>query len=176
MKIEIINKNEFYKYKDVIDSIHLENAYPCGYLIDGDYLTNADKIVLLFIDNRVVGYASLSKEDIIPDEGSDFSITISPNNIKIKQIAIRKEYQNKGIGTNLINYIKKYAKDNNINYIKKYAKDNNINYIYLYSFSLNEKAKDFYLKNNFVISGVWSALEYKGIKNPKSYFYSYNVK
>lgn len=164
MKIEIINKNEFYKYKDVIDSIHLENAYPCGYLIDGDYLTNADKIVLLFIDNRVVGYASLSKEDIIPDEGSDFSITISPNNIKIKQIAIRKEYQNKGIGTNLINYI------------KKYAKDNNIDYIYLYSFSLNEKAKDFYLKNNFVISGVWSALEYKGIKNPKSYFYSYNVK
>ena len=165
MKIEIINKNKFYKYKDVIDSIHLENAYPNnGYLIDDDYLINADKIVLVFIDNRVVGYASLSNEDIIPDEGSDFSITISPNNIKIKQIAIRKEYQNKGIGTTLINFI------------KKYAKDIHINYIYLYSFSLNEKAKDFYLKNNFVISGVWSALEYKGIKNPKSYFYSYNVK
>ena len=32
MKIEIINKNEFYKYKDIIDSIHLENAYPNGYL------------------------------------------------------------------------------------------------------------------------------------------------
>ena len=29
--------------------------------IDDDYLTNADKIVLVFIDNRVVGYASLSK-------------------------------------------------------------------------------------------------------------------
>ena len=83
MKIEIINKNEFYKYKDIIDSIHLENAYPNGYLIDDDYLTNADK---------------------------------------------------------------------------------------------NDKAKDFYLKNNFVISGVWSTLEYKGIKNPKSYFYSYKVK
>ena len=164
MKIEIINKNEFYKYKDAIDSIHLENAYPSGYLIDDDYLTNADKIVLLFIDNRVVGYASLSNEDIIPDEGSDFSITISPNNIKIKQIAIRKEYQNKGIGATLINYI------------KKYAKDNSIDYIYLYSFSLNDKGKNFYLKNNFVISGVWSALEYKGIKNPKSYFYSYKVK
>ena len=165
MKIEIINKNEFYKYKDGIDSIHLENAYPNnGYLIDDDYLINADKIVLLFIDNRVVGYASLSNEDIIPDEGSDFSITISPNNIKIKQIAIRKEYQNKGIGTTLINYI------------KKYAKDNDIDYIYLYSFSLNDYGKNFYLKNNFVISGVWSALEYKGIKNPKSYFYSYKVK
>lgn len=165
MKIEIINKNEFYKYKDGIDSIHLENAYPNnGYLIDDDYLINADKIVLLFIDNRVVGYASLSNEDIIPDEGSDFSITISPNNIKIKQIAIRKEYQNKGIGTTLINYI------------KKYAKDNSIDYIYLYSFSLNDYGKNFYLKNNFVISGVWSALEYKGIKNPKSYFYSYKVK
>ena len=164
MKIEIINKNEFYKYKDIIDSIHLENAYPNGYLIDDDYLTNADKIVLVFIDNRVVGYASLSKEDITPDEECNFYIELSSNNIKIKQIAITKSFQNKGIGTTLINYI------------KEYAKDNNIDYIYLYSFSLNDKAKDFYLKNNFVISGVWSALEYKGIKNPKSYFYSYKVK
>lgn len=164
MKIEIINKNEFYKYKDIIDSIHLENAYPNGYLIDDDYLTNADKIVLVFIDNRVVGYASLSKENIIPDEECEFYIELSPNNIKIKQIAITKSYQNKGIGTTLINFI------------KEYAKDNSIDYIYLYSFSLNDKAKDFYLKNNFVISGVWSALEYKGIKNPKSYFYSYKVK
>ena len=164
MKIEVINKNEFYKYKDIIDSIHLENAYPNGYLIDDDYLTNADKIVLVFIDNRVVGYASLSKEDITPDEECEFYIELSPNNIKIKQIAITKSYQNKGIGTTLINFI------------KEYAKDNSIDYIYLYSFSLNDKAKDFYLKNNFVISGVWSALEYKGIKNPKSYFYSYNVK
>ena len=132
--------------------------------IDDDYLTNADKIVLVFIDNRVVGYASLSKENIIPDEECEFYIELSPNNIKIKQIAITKSYQNKGIGTTLINFI------------KKYAKDDNIDYIYLYSFSLNDKAKNFYLKNNFVISGVWSALEYKGIKNPKSYFYSYKVK
>ena len=66
--------------------------------------------------------------------------------------------------------------NNRVENLKKYAKDNSIDYIYLYSFSLNEKAKDFYLKNNFVISGVWSALEYKGIKNPKSYFYSYKVK
>ena len=164
MKIEVINKNDFYKYKDVIDSIHLENAYPNGYLIDDDYLTNADKIVLVFIDNRVVGYASLSKEDITPDEECNFYIELSSNNIKIKQIAITKSFQNKGIGTTLINYI------------KEYAKDNNIDYIYLYSFSLNEKGKNFYLKNNFVISGVWSSLEYKGIKNPKSYFYSYKVK
>ena len=164
MKIEVINKNEFYKYKDIIDSIHLENAYPNGYLIDDDYLTNADKIVLVFIDNRVAGYASLSKEDITPDEEYKFYIELSSNNIKIKQIAITKSYQNKGIGTALINYI------------KKYAKDNSIDYIYLYSFSLNDKGKNFYLKNNFVISGVWSALEYKGIKNPKSYFYSYKVK
>ena len=132
--------------------------------IDDDYLTNADKIVLVFINSRVVGYASLSKEDITPDEECEFYIELSPNNIKIKQIAITKSYQNKGIGTTLINFI------------KKYAKDDNIDYIYLYSFSLNDKGKNFYLKNNFVISGVWSALEYKGIKHPKSYFYSYKVK
>ena len=74
MKIDVINKNDFYKYKDAINSIHLENAYPSGYLIDDYYLTNADKIVLVFIDNRVVGYASLSKEDIIPDEECKFYI------------------------------------------------------------------------------------------------------
>ncbi len=164
MKIEVIYKEDFNKYKNDIDRIHLENAYPNGYLIDDDYITKADKIVLALIDNRVVGYASLSKEDITPDEGSDFSITISPNNIKIKQIAINKNYQNKGIGTALINYI------------KRYAKDNNIDYIYLYSMWLNDDGQRFYLKNNFIISGVWSSKEYKGIKNPKSYFYSYEVK
>ena len=111
-----------------------------------------------------MGYASLSKEDITYDNECSFTITLSPNNIKIKQIAITKSYQNKGVGTSIINYL------------KKYAKDNNIDYIYLYSFYLNEKGKNFYIKNNFVISGVWSTDEYKGIKNPKSYFYSYKVK
>lgn len=164
MKIEVIYKEDFNKYKDAIDRIHLENAYPNGYLIDDDYITKADKIVLVLIDSRVVGYASLSKEDITSDEECEFYINLSLNNIKIKQIAINKNYQNKGIGTALINYI------------KIYAKDNNIDYIYLYSFSLNEKGKNFYLKNNFIISGVWSSKEYKGIKNPKSYFYSYKVK
>ena len=103
MKIDIISKEEFKKYKNDIDSIHLENTYPNGYLIDDDYLINASKVVLVFIDSRVVGYASLSKENIIPDDGSDFSVTISPNNIKIRQIAINKKHQNKGIGTVLIN-------------------------------------------------------------------------
>ena len=107
MKIEIINKDDFKKYKDVIDRIHLENAYPNGYLIDDDYLTEADKIVLVLIDSRVVGYVSLSKEEIIPDEDCKFYINLSSNNIKIKQIAITKSYQNKGIGTLLINYIKR---------------------------------------------------------------------
>ncbi len=164
MKIDIISKEEFKKYKNDIDSIHLENTYPNGYLIDDDYLINASKVVLVFIDSRVVGYASLSKENIIPDDGSDFSVTISPNNIKIRQIAINKKHQNKGIGTVLINYI------------KQYAKDNNIDYIYLYSMGLNKDGERFYLKNNFVYSGVWSNDEYKGIKDFKSFFYSYKVK
>ena len=34
MKIDIISKEEFKKYKNDIDSIHLENTYPNGYLID----------------------------------------------------------------------------------------------------------------------------------------------
>ena len=48
MKIEVINKNKFYKYKDGIDSIHLENAYPNGYLIDDDYLTNTDNSISIY--------------------------------------------------------------------------------------------------------------------------------
>ena len=97
MNIEIINKGKFNKYKDAIDKIHMENAYPNGYLIDDDYLINANKIVLVFIKSRVVGYASLSKEDITPDDECEFYTNLSSNNIKIKQIAISKEYQNKGI-------------------------------------------------------------------------------
>ena len=40
----------------------------------------------------------------------------------------------------------------------------------------NEKGKNFYLKNDFVLSGIWSINEYKGIKDFKSLFYSYKVK
>ena len=74
MKIEVIYKEDFNKYKNDIDRIHLENAYPNGYLIDDDYITEADKIVLVLIDSRVVGYASLSKEDITSDEECEFYI------------------------------------------------------------------------------------------------------
>ena len=45
MKIEVIYKEQFNKYKDDIDNIHLENTYPNGYLIDDDYLINADIIL-----------------------------------------------------------------------------------------------------------------------------------
>ena len=151
-------------YTDDIDKIHLENAYPNNYLIDDDYIINADKIFIVFMDNIVVGYASINKHELIPDEGSDFNIEISPNNIKIMQLALKKDYQNKGIGTYLITYI------------KDYAKINDINYIYLYSMKDNEKGKNFYLKNDFVLSGIWSINEYKGIKDFKSLFYSYKVK
>lgn len=164
MKIEIINKEDFKEYKDSIDRIHLENAYPNGYLIDDDYLTKALKVVLVFVNDRVVGYASISKEKIHSDPGSDFNIIVSSNNIKISQVALRGEYQDKGIGTTLFNYI------------KKYAKDNNIDYIYLYSMSTNKRGQKFYLKNGFTFSGIWHSDEYKGIKNFKSYFYSYKVK
>ena len=165
MKIEVIDKKDFIKYKDFIDEIHLENAYPSnGYLIDDDYLTKALKVILVFIDDRVVGYASISKEKIHSDPGSDFNITVSGNNIKISQVALKKKFQDKGIGTILFDYI------------KKYAKDNNIDYIYLYSMSTNKRGQKFYLRNGFVFSGVWHGDVYKGIKNFKSYFYSYRVK
>lgn len=110
MKIEIINKEDFKEYKDSIDRIHLENAYPNGYLIDDDYLTKALKVVLVFIDDRVVGYASISREKVHSDSGSDFNIIVSSNNIKISQVALRGEYQDKGIGTTLFNYIRLLAK------------------------------------------------------------------
>ena len=164
MKIKILTKNEVTDYIEDINKIHLENAYPNGYLIDDDYIINADKIFLVFMDNIVVGYASINKHELIPDEGSDFNIEISPNNIKIMQLALKKDYQNKGIGTYLITYI------------KDYAKINNIDYIYLYSMKDNEKGKKFYLKNDFILSGIWSIDEYKGIKDFKSLFYSYKVK
>ena len=91
MKIKILTKDEVNDYIEDIDEIHLENAYPNDYLIDDDYIINADKIFIVFMDNIVVGYASINKHELIPDEGSDFNIEISPNNIKIMQLAIKKD-------------------------------------------------------------------------------------
>ena len=56
MKTKILTKDEINDYIDDIDKIHLENAYPNDYLIDDDYIINADKIFLVFMDNIVVGY------------------------------------------------------------------------------------------------------------------------
>ena len=163
-KIEIrkIEKEQFDEYKDEIEKIHKENVYPNnGYLMDEDYITNADFIFIVLLNNKVIGYASINTFDYEPDEGDDIWIKIEKNNIQIKQIAISKEFQGLKIGTLLLDKA------------KAYAKSKGINNIYLYTLGDNKKAHKFYERNGFKKSGTWSAGEYMGIKNFQSYFFAY---
>ena len=164
-KIEIkkIEKEQFEEYKDEIEKIHSENVFPNnGYLMDEDYITNAEFIFVAVSNDKVVGYASINTYDYEPDEGDDIWIEIEQNNIQIKQIAISKEFQGLKIGTHLLNKI------------KEYAKSKGIKNIYLYALGDNEKAHKFYKRNGFKLSGIWSANEYMGIKDFKSYLFSYS--
>lgn len=164
-KIEIrkIEKEQFNEYKEKIEKIHNENVFPKnGYLMDEDYITNADFIFVALFNDKVVGYASINTYDYEPDEGDDIWIEIEKNNIQVKQIAISKEFQGLKIGTLLLSKA------------KEYAKSNGINNIYLYASGENKEAHKFYERNGFKKSGTWSADEYMGIKNFQSYFFAYN--
>ena len=75
--------------------------------------------------------------------------------IFLKQLHILPEYQNKGIGTKIINEIIKYGKNN--------KKD-----IYLEVLQYNDKALEFYYKNGFkkyAESSLFNSLEYSVIIN-----------
>ncbi len=158
-----IEKEQFNEYKDEIEKIHNENVFPNnGYLMDEDYISNAEFIFVALLNNKVVGYASINTYDYEPDEGDDIWITIEKNNIQIKQIAISKEFQGLKIGTHLLNKV------------KEYAKSNGIKNIYLYALGDNKKAHKFYERNGFKLSGIWSAEEYMGIKDFKSYLFAYS--
>lgn len=165
INIKRLKKEQFNEYKNEIEEIHNENVFPNnGYLIDEDYITDADSIFVALYNNKVIGYISINILVYEPDEGDDIWIEIEKENIQIKQIAIKKEFQGLKIGTILLNKV------------KEYAKSKNINTIYLYAIKQNRKAHKFYEKNGFKLSGTWSANEYKRIKNFQSYLFANNLK
>ena len=82
--IKILEKEQFDEYKNEIEKIHNENAYPNnGYLMDKDYITNAERIFVALLNNKVVGYASINTLNYEPDEGDDIWINIEKENILI---------------------------------------------------------------------------------------------
>ena len=164
IKIKKLEKEHLDKYKGEIERIHKENVYPNnGYLMDEDYITNADFIFVAIYNNKIIGYASINTLVYEPDEGDNIWIVIEKNNIQIKQIAISKEFQGLKIGTHLLRKVKEYAK----------SKD--IKNIYLYALGDNIKAHKFYERNGFKKAGTWSAKEYMGIKDFKSYLFANNI-
>ena len=165
INIKRLKKEQFNEYKNEIEEIHNENVFPNnGYLIDEDYITDADSIFVALYNNKVIGYISINTLVYEPDEGDDIWIEIEKENIQIKQIAIKKEFQGLKIGTILLNKV------------KEYAKSKNINTIYLYAIKQNRKAHKINKKNGFKLSGTWSANEYKRIKKFQSYLFANNLK
>ncbi len=162
IEVKRIEKSDFKKYITEIEQIHNENAFPNnGYLVDEDYIKNADIMFIVTLNNKIIAYASLNPlvEELV--RNTELLIGIEKKNIQIEQLAVKKINQDRGIGSILLDKI------------KEYCKEVNISYIYLYTMKENEKAQKFYLKNGFKYAGLWVSEE---DNKYKSYFYEYEVK
>lgn len=68
--------------------------------------------------------------------------------IELSSIGVLPDQENKDIGTNLINKLKEILKDSECEYIKLETDAEN-----------NEKVNKFYVKNNFILKGMYITLE-----------------
>jgi ribosomal protein S18 acetylase RimI-like enzyme len=108
------------KYDNNVKPFKVKNYYK-------NYINDSNRYFYLCEDNnKIVGYI--------------YTISIG-GALKIDALYIKEDYQNKGIGTNLINNVIEYAKKNNIKFITINVLENNIKAKKLYNkyFKLNAK-------------------------------------
>ena len=108
------------------------------------YLDNINNNILLkgIIENHIIGFIFCIYDD---------------NNIHINSFAIKKEYREKGYGTQFINKIKQYKKTLTLNTEED-----------------NHKAINFYKKNDFQIK-EFRYNYYENLKNSNAYFMKYDI-
>ncbi len=98
---------------------------------DIDFVWNKDDFIEKQI-NKGEYFISKNNNEIV----GIMSFRQRQNIMYIETMAIIKEFQNKGIGTQFINFAQKYTKDNNLNTLRAYT-------FYQYN------TKEFYLKKGF---------------------------
>ena len=118
--IDIKDSSSFYKLGEELNSNFI-NLFNLDSLINSKY----DFIYGYYVDNKLVGFIHINK---------------LYENMDIVNIIVEKNYRNKGIGSELLNYIVNKYKD--------------INSIILEVRESNKSAIEFYKKNNFKIINV----------------------
>jgi len=88
---------------------------------------NGQELFFGYIDNNILkGYITIK-----------MSPFISTRKCELYWLVVNKNYQDKGVGTKLLNYI------------EKYVKRKGVNKIFLYTNKLMKKTRSFYEKNNY---------------------------
>ncbi|MCW6073859.1 GNAT family N-acetyltransferase [Clostridium sporogenes] len=85
--------------------------------------------ILMAIDNNevIVGFALIQEQETPP-----FNCLVKHQYAYLMDMIIKRPYRGKGIGTTLINEVKKWTKDRNLEYVELNVLPENINAIKLY--------------------------------------------
>lgn len=89
-------------------------------------IINNKEIFIAKIDEKIVGYVLLSSKER-KQNGYRYR-----KQLDIDAIGVDRNYRNQGIGTKLINYVKKYAKEKGYTDLRLTVNEENKNAIHLY--------------------------------------------
>ena len=89
-------------------------------------MINNSEIFVARIDNKVVGYVLVTSK-----EGKSNGYRYRKQ-LLIDAMGVDEEYRNRGIGRELLNYLKKFAKDNGYTDLRLTVNEENENAIHLY--------------------------------------------
>ena len=101
--------------------------------------------------------SELDEEEAEPEKADYYKELNYKNNVYLKQFVIAKDKQGRGIGTKLIEYL------------KRYMLSNSCTNIYLYTSKSNIIAQNFYKKNGLEKIGEWTGIPVT-MKEVRTYF------
>lgn len=132
-QLDVMQEHQPYYYKtDFIDLAFLEEMINS---IDNDFLVAVDH-------NEIVGMVALYIEHTLP-----YECYVPHRYLNFADIYVEPEYRSKGVGKQLIDAVKQWAKDKQVDYIE------------LYVVKENPRAYDLYFKEGF--EEVHTVMRYK---------------
>lgn len=126
MEIKIISQQEIVWYTQMVDLRYKILREPLGLNFNKQQLENEsnDIHIIGIKNNKVVACCLLTKKN--------------ESTLQLRQMAVDNDMQGKQLGKQIIEFAEKWAKENNYNELMMHARKN---------------AVDFYVKNNYIISG-----------------------